>query len=328
MINSNESPAAIDALALVNFCKASADTLRVDILRVLQADSYSVQELCQILTIKQSALSHHLKVLATAGLVDKRREGNTFFYRRRLLVHDYPLSALQAQLYQCIDLCPLAEPLQQAMSAVEQQRISSSNSFFIENSDKFRQQQDLIASFEQYAESVFSMLTSVALPANTIVLELGPGEGLFLPMLATYFQQVIAADTSMAMLLRCERIIKERHLENVQVLHGDSRAVLRQKIAVDAIVVNMVLHHISTPRDIFNDAQQLLKPGGALLITDLCHHDQEWAKDACGDIWLGFEPEDLSHWAAQAGLQEGQASYLAQRNGFKVQIRHFYKPLN
>ena len=68
--------------ALASLCKASADPLRLQVLRVLRKDSFGVSELCAIFDIRQPALSHHLKVLANAGLVATRREGNSIFYRR------------------------------------------------------------------------------------------------------------------------------------------------------------------------------------------------------------------------------------------------------
>lgn len=317
----------LDTATIAQLCKACAEPLRVDIVRLLHNNSYSVQELCQITDLKQSAMSHHLKVLATAQLLTTRREGNTLFYRRKLWPHDHGLADLQQSLFASIDLCVLDEALQQGVANVELQRLASSNAFFVDNSDKFRQQQDLIAHFDQYADSVATMLQAVALPAQDVVIEIGPGEGLFLPYLAPMFKQVYAFDTSMAMLLQCERFIRQQKFDNVQAILGDSRIALKQKIKADAIIINMVLHHIAAPYDVFVDSYHLLKAGGALFITELCHHDQSWAKDACGDVWLGFEPEDLSHWAKSAGFIEGQSSYLAQRNGFRIQIRHFYKPL-
>ncbi|MEQ9209884.1 MAG: ArsR family transcriptional regulator, partial [Pseudomonadales bacterium] len=62
-----------------------------------------------------------------------------------------------------------------------------------------------------------------------------------------------------------------------------------------------------------------------LLICDLDKHDQEWARDACGDLWLGFAPEEIGGWCKDAGLHEGRGQYLALRNGFKVQVREFIK---
>ena len=63
-----------------------------------------------------------------------------------------------------------------------------------------------------------------------------------------------------------------------------------------------------------------------VLITDLCSHDQGWARENCGDLWLGFDPQDLGHWAFEAGLVDIASVYLAQRNGFQVQVRLFGHP--
>ena len=65
------------------------------------------------------------------------------------------------------------------------------------------------------------------------------------------------------------------------------------------------------------------EPGGVVLVTDLCHHDQGWARENCGDLWLGFDPQALAEWAQAAGLLEIASVYLAQRNGFQVQVRLF-----
>ena len=60
-------------------------------------------------------------------------------------------------------------------------------------------------------------------------------------------------------------------------------------------------------------------------MTELCGHDQTWAHKSCGDLWLGFEPDDLRNWAAAAELYEGESLYLAQRNGFQIQLHQFFK---
>jgi hypothetical protein len=91
--------------------------------------------------------------------------------------------------------------------------------------------------------------------------------------------------------------------------------------------VNMVQHHIASPAGIFSDLAASLARGGTLLITDLCRHDQDWAQSSCGDLWLGFEPEELQGWADAAGLISAGTELLAQRNGFQIQIhlfRHAY----
>ena len=94
---------------------------------------------------------------------------------------------------------------------------------------------------------------------------------------------------------------------------------------MDHIVCNMVLHHVPSPADIFIDSGKLLQVGGSMVVTDLCRHDQGWAKENCGDLWLGFEPDDLTRWANAAGLEDSESLYLGLRNGFQIQIRRFEK---
>jgi ArsR family transcriptional regulator len=87
----------------------------------------------------------------------------------------------------------------------------------------------------------------------------------------------------------------------------------------------MVLHHTPAPAEIFFDLAKVITVEGHLYVTDLCSHDQAWAKESCGDVWLGFEPEDLTQWAIAAGFKPAEEIYLTQRNGFRVQIRQFIK---
>ena len=49
------------------------------------------------------------------------------------------------------------------------------------------------------------------------------------------------------------------------------------------------------------------------------------SRETCGDLWLGFAPEELSRWGSAAGLDEGESVYLALRNGFRIQVRVFHR---
>ena len=55
-------------------CKAAGDPLRMNILRLLGQGAFGVLELSQIFGIKQSGMSHHLKVMARAVIVSAQRE--------------------------------------------------------------------------------------------------------------------------------------------------------------------------------------------------------------------------------------------------------------
>lgn len=318
--------APVPTVALAAHLKAAGDPLRLEVLRTLATDSFGVLELCHIFATKQSGMSHHLKVLANAGLVASRREGNSIFYRRAALPPGEALAELQQQLFATLDRMPLSADLAQRLQSVQLERARTSQAFFAENAGKFREQQDLIASYPVYAEQVSELLQKTPLTQRRRALEIGPGEGEFLAELAPRFDQVLALDNAPEMLHKAATFVAERGLDNVQLIAGDTSVAREQALWCDCAVVNMVLHHTPSPAAIFQDLGAVLAPGGALLVTDLCRHDQGWARDACGDLWQGFEPADFSGWAQAAGLREGLSSYFALRNGFQVQIRQFFKP--
>ncbi|CAA0115868.1 Biofilm growth-associated repressor [Halioglobus japonicus] len=309
--------------ALTNLCKASADTLRLLVLRVLRKDSFGVSELCAIFNIRQPALSHHLKVLASAGLVAARREANSIFYRRSELGQHPDLEALQHSIFEAVDAIDLPEDIQSRLEALHRQREENSSNFFRLNASKFHEQQDLIASYEQYADVVAQILAGAPLLNRDTVLEVGPGDGSFLLELASQFKRVVALDNAPGMLAQARDKAAAAELKNVDFILDDTRSEQLQGLQADCVVINMVLHHTPAPGEVLRDVAAYLAPNGVVLVTDLCNHDQGWARENCGDLWLGFDPQALAQWAEDAGLTEMASEYLAQRNGFQVQVRLF-----
>ncbi len=320
----NSIPRELNTRSLANLLKAAGDPLRLDILRVLSTDSFGVLELCHLFGIKQSSMSHHLKVLAAAALVTTRREGNTIFYRRRQLDEEQT-RALRDALNCAIDHLELSNEVKQHVDEIHQQRAEASQAFFAEHAERFKEKQDLIAAFDVYGAQVFELLQASPVPSWNRVMEVGPGEGTFLKDLSSRFQHVTALDNSAEMLSAAKRFCELEGLSNIQFEHGNTSSCKNMHATLDCAVINMVLHHTPSPAQIFFDVSIALKPDAVLLVCDLCHHDQDWAREACGDIWLGFEPQDLSRWATENTFTEGQSIYFALRNGFQIQVRQFIK---
>ncbi len=70
---------------LGKLAKLLADETRLRILYFLsQRDELHVRALCELLDESQPAVSHHLALLRTAGLIDRRRQGKHNFYYLQL----------------------------------------------------------------------------------------------------------------------------------------------------------------------------------------------------------------------------------------------------
>lgn len=311
--------------ALTTLLKAAADQLRLSVLRILRRDTFSVQELSQILTCSQPGMSHHLKILATAGLVTTRREGSTIFYRRAHQAAWPELAELQAAILANADDLALDAAAERQLALINEARAQSSKVFFEEHAGEFRRQQEQIVAYSLYGPSSAELLAS-SQRGGALAIEVGPGEGEFLPELAARYQRVIAVDNASSMLDKSRQSAAERGLSNIEFLLADTGNAAIGEHSADCVIINMVLHHVPSPADIFTDVARWLRPGGVLSVTDLCPHNQSWARDACGDLWLGLDPDELTGWARDAGLEEGPAVYLAQKNGFRIQVRQFLKP--
>jgi len=305
--------------SVVAAAKALADGLRANVMRLLKDESYGVLELCRVLETPQPALSHHLKVLHQAGLVARRREGNTVFYRRApalSLLHKALLEAIDG-----IDL-PLAQRLR--IDAVHEARSSRCEAFFAEHADRFSTRQARICEAAVYVPSVIEIIDRLGLGIGQ-ALEIGPGEGELLRPLAERFSEVVAIDSSRGMLDQSARRLAD--LDNIRFLHRDV-ATLAERPRYQLVAAAMVVHHLPSPQRFFRQARRLLQPGGLLVVVELCRHEHEWAHEACGDLWLGFEAAELAAWAANAGFGPGETQFLAQKNGFRLQIHAYPNDLS
>jgi hypothetical protein len=73
-------PGAMDGASLYPPLKALADETRLQILILLQGRELYAQEIVDQLDISQPAVSRHLNLMATAGVLQIRREGNAKYY--------------------------------------------------------------------------------------------------------------------------------------------------------------------------------------------------------------------------------------------------------
>jgi len=313
-------PAASPYESFLNTTRAVGDPLRADILRALSHDSFGVLELAHIFDVAQPALSHHLKILSRAGLVATRRDGNGIYYRRAQpksgALHDY-----LTHLYSTLDTFAVDDKLQRRMSDVHAGRAQRSRKFFADHAREFESQRELICVPDTYLPALRESIEAAGC-ARKRALDVGPGGGETLRLLAEQFDAVLGIDNSPEMLERTRAAIGKGD-RNIALRLKDFEALKSPR--QDLVLFAMVLHHAASPRRFFAHAYSLLNDAGALIVVELVSHDQEWAKSACGDLWLGFDAAELDDWASAVGLTARSSQYLAQRNGFRIQIRTYQK---
>ena len=295
--------------------KAVGDELRSSILRLLAHDSFSVLELCKLFKMAQPALSHHLKLLSEAGLVAKRRESTNVFYHR-VRAQDDPLLS---SIFEAIDRRVISTGMQQRIEKIYSERAKRSEQFFATHAKALHTQNELICPSSVYAPSVIEATCS-ANGKRDNALEIGPGSGELMLELSEHFRQVVGIDSSEQMLAVTAATIADR--KNIQLIKKDFFALPRIR-KYDALIAAMVIHHLASPKRFFRQAANVMKPKGTLVIAELCAHTQDWVKDLCGDLWLGFETDSLNGWAKDAGFISTHQQYLAQRNGFRIQINNY-----
>ena len=95
-----EDPAqVVERTEMTRVAKALADPQRCEILeRMATSGELCVSDLQLLLPLSQATISHHLKELATAGLVLRRKEGQFGYYRFQPEVLAAYLAALAARM--------------------------------------------------------------------------------------------------------------------------------------------------------------------------------------------------------------------------------------
>jgi ubiquinone/menaquinone biosynthesis C-methylase UbiE len=286
--------------------KALADPVRLRLVAILAHGELTVQELTEILRMGQSRISRHLKILCDAGVLTAKRQGtwgyyrlaggNDFFARMRPLLEE-----------QLADLPGRQDDLAGLTRIVDERR-RRTREFF----DAHARQWDVLAREVLPTASYRATLLS-AVPEGGCLVEVGVGTGKLLAELRRRSATVIGIDNSAPMLEEAGRQAAHDGLHDIDLRLGDMAHLPVIDGGADTAVLNMVLHHAPQPLTVLAEVRRILRPGGTLIIADLCRHEAEWARERLADQWLGFEVGELTAWLQQAGFAPGQVQLAAGR---------------
>jgi SAM-dependent methyltransferase len=271
-----------------------ADATRARILLLLERSELTVSELCQVVQLPQSTVSRHLRILSREGWLTVRAEGPSRHYRLSPSL-DAGAGQLWSAVREELARTPAAGRDRTRARSVLEARAERSKVFFSSQAGRWDAlRKDLFG-----ARADLQLLPGL-LVGSEVVGDLGCGTGHLARLLAPFSREVIALDRSPEML----RIAKERtcDLGNVEVREGNLEALPIADATLDVAILSLVLHFVVDPGRALAEVHRTLRPGGAVLILDMLAHQRADFREEMGHVWLGFSPEALGEWLAEAGF--------------------------
>jgi ArsR family transcriptional regulator len=90
----------VEAEQFLRIAKALADPRRFEILEhIAKQSEMGCRHLCGCFPVRQATISHHLKELSSAGLVESRKDGQFVYYKTRPVVLEAYMAELRRRMY-------------------------------------------------------------------------------------------------------------------------------------------------------------------------------------------------------------------------------------
>lgn len=287
--------------------QALADPSRLRILALLRSMELSVGELAQMLGQSQPRVSRHVRILADAGLVARRKEGSWVFLMLADGDRAEPVfktlerwGGAAAQVQFSADVARL--------EAVRVDRAEAAARYFAVHAETW----DNIRSLH-VAESEVEQAIEAALGTEPIgrLVDIGTGTGRMIELFAPRAASAIGIDRSSEMLRLARVKLEASGLRGVSLRQGDMYALPLADASADVVILHQVLHYAQAPAHAIAEAARLLSPGGRLLIVDFAPHEREELRESDAHARLGFADSAMSAWIEGAGLSSEHSQHLA-----------------
>ena len=265
----------------------------------------SVGELAQVMGQSQPRVSRHLKILADAGVLERRKEGSWVFLT---LGDPDRLEALFALVDEWADGSTRALFAADAarIEAIRVERTEAANRYFTGHAAIWDKIRSLHVAESEVERAIDRALGTTALGR---LVDIGTGTGRMIELFGPRASQAIGIDRSSEM-LRLARVKLEAAGIASSLRQGDMYALPLADSSADTIVIHQVLHYAHSPASAIAEAARVLAPGGTLLVVDFAAHDREELRERDAHIRLGFEDEAMSGWFSAAGLTVDEIRHL------------------
>lgn len=285
--------------------QALADPTRLRILALLRAMELSIGEIAQVLGQSQPRVSRHVKILVSAGLADRRKEGSWVF-----LTLGAP--GIVAPVLKAIDCwSPQGDAEQQAdlarLKAVRAVRATAAEDYFETHAANWDALRSLHVA-ERDVEAAIERLLAPE-PLGRMV-DIGTGTGRMMELLGRQADSAVGFDRSPAMLRLARTKLAQPGSDQAELRQGDMYALPLPDGTADFAIMHQVLHYAQHPAAAIAEAARVLAPGGRLLIVDFAPHDREDLRERDAHVRLGFTNQQMADWFAAAGLASAPPVHL------------------
>ncbi|MGZ2412212.1 ubiquinone/menaquinone biosynthesis C-methylase UbiE [Sphingomonas sp. F9_3S_D5_B_2] len=294
-----------DDLPLADRIQALADPTRLRIIALLRIMELSVGELAQVLGQSQPRVSRHLKILADAGVLDRRKEGSWVFVALAGSDRTEAMFAL-VDSWAEDSTHALFEADAARTQGIRRDRAEAANRYFASHAEVWDQIRSL-----HVAECDVERAMERALGRRSLgrLVDIGTGTGRMIELFARRASQAVGIDRSSEM-LRLARVKLEAAGIASSLRQGDMYALPLADSSADSIIIHQVLHYAHSPAAAISEAARVLSAGGTLLVVDFAAHDREELRARDAHIRLGFEDEAVAGWFAAAGLTVDRVEHL------------------
>lgn len=283
-------------MSLLKF-KALADETRMRLVHILFHYELSVNELVRILGMGQSRVSRHLKILAEAGLLKPRRDGLWVFY-------SVPACGANSDfLAAVLPYFPQNAIMQADMAMAAhllEERALRTRQFFNSMAAKWDGlNREILGEFDLPAK------VAAAVPYKCdVAVDLGCGTGAVLAAISKHAIHSIGVDGSASMLELCRARISHTDHDSgdISLRIGELSHLPLADHEANFACINLVLHHLPQPSEIFAEIRRILAPCGTIFLADFLRHGNEDMRKRYGDYWLGFDEEELESFLNSANF--------------------------
>jgi len=303
---------------VIAFFKALADETRLRLTGVLRHHELNVGEIVGLLEMGQSRISRHLKILTDAGLVCSRREGLRTFYSASSAGGPHRFLESIRFVFDSDEM--FRRDVEAAKRIIEERRRKTLHFFDTIAEDWDQLKRDIIGDFD------LNGLILQNLNRRGTVVDLGCGTGDLLRVLAPHVAKIIGVDKSANMLTKAKAAANTKEHGDLDLRLGAIEHLPLRDREAEAAILNMVLHHLTTPTAAFDEVGRILKRGGQFVIVDFVNHQHEEMHATYGDQWLGFQPGDIRTWLLDSGFSPGSATLFDLKRGLRGFIVSASKP--